>query len=136
MDAIGAYDNISVSGRAVVEFHLDAIRMLGQTDASMVQVKDAIGHRIGKNVEQFGAMEIVIRCAEVTLAGVGEWLASEHASVVPAMDHDCARPHSEAAQRLLESEPIQDSRRVGTYLDASADFAQFGSLLEDLNFEA
>jgi hypothetical protein len=119
-----------------MEFHLDAIRVLGQADASMVKMKDAIGHRRGKDVEQFGAMEIVIRSAEVALARVGQRLTSEDAAVIPAADDDRARPHSEAAQRRLESEPMEDSRRVRTYLDAGADFAQFGSLFEDLNLKA
>jgi hypothetical protein len=31
---------------------------------------------------------------------------------------------------------MEDSRRVGTYLDAGADLAQFGCLLEHLDLEA
>src|ERR1700687_1801101 len=81
-------------------------------------------------------MEIIIGCAEVALAGVGQRLAREHPPVIPAPDYDRTRPHSEATKRFLESEPIEDSRRVGTYLDAGADFAEFGGLLEDLNLEA
>jgi hypothetical protein len=56
--------------------------------------------------------------------------------VGPAADDDGARSHSEAAQRLLKSEPMEDSRSIGTYLDASADLAQFGGLFEQLNLEA
>jgi hypothetical protein len=119
-----------------LELHLDAIRTLGQADASMVKMKDAVGHRRGENVEQFGAMEIVIWRAEVSLACVGQGLARDYAAVVPAVDDDRARAHSEAAERLLESESMEDSRRVRTYLDAGADFAEFGGLFEDLNFKA
>jgi hypothetical protein len=52
------------------------------------------------------------------------------------VDDDRAGAHSEAAERLLESESMEDSRRVRTYLDAGADFAEFGGLLEDLDLEA
>jgi hypothetical protein len=136
VDAVGADHDVGVSGRAVLELHLYAIRILGQADASMVKMKDAVGHRRGENVEQFGAMEIVIWRAEVSLACVGQGLARDYAAVVPAVDDDRARAHSEAAERLLESESMEDSRRVRTYLDAGADFAEFGGLFEDLNFKA
>src|SRR5260370_40360680 len=84
-----------------LESHLHTVRVLGHSDASMVKIKDAIWHRRGKNVEQIGAMEIIIGSAEVTLAGVGEGLASDLTPVIPTVDDDRARPHSEAAQRLL-----------------------------------
>ena len=136
MDAVGANHDIGVSDRAVLESHLDAICMLGQADASMIKMKDSVGDRRGENVEQLGAMEIVIWRSEVALAGVGERLARDYAAVVPSVDDDRARAHSEAAERLCEAEATQDSRRVGTYLDAGADFAQFSGLLEDLDLES
>ena len=80
-------------------------------------------------------MEVVVGRAEVALACVGERLAGELAPVVPSADDDRVWSYSNAAHRLLESEPIEDSRRVGTYLDAGADLAQFGGLLEHLNLE-
>jgi hypothetical protein len=136
VDTVRTDHNIGVSGLTVMELHLDAIRMLGQSDASIVKMKDTVRHRRRKNVEQFGAMEIVIGGAEVSLARVGQRLAREHASVIPAVDDDRARTHSEATERLLESESIEDSRRVRTYLDAGADLTQFGGLLEDLDLKA
>ena len=81
-------------------------------------------------------MEVIVRRAEVTLACVGQRLASEFATVVPSADDDRVGPHSEAAHRLLESESMEDSRRVGTYLDAGADLAQLGGLFEHANIEA
>ena len=81
-------------------------------------------------------MEVIVGRAEVTLAGVGEGLASDHAPIVPSAYHGRVRPHPESSQRLLKSEPIENSRRVRTYLDAGADLAQFGGLLEHLNLEA
>ena len=56
--------------------------------------------------------------------------------VGPAADDDRARSHSATAQRLLKSESTEDPRSVGTYLDARADLAQYGGLLEQLNLEA
>ena len=49
---------------------------------------------------------------------------------------DRARAHSEAAQWLLEAKSMEDPRRVGTYLHARANLAQFGGLLEHLDLEA
>ena len=80
-------------------------------------------------------MEVVVRRAEVALAYVGQRLPREFATVVPSADEDRTRPDSHAAHRLFESEPIENSRRVGTYLDPGADLAQFGGLLEYLNLE-
>ena len=80
-------------------------------------------------------MEVVVGRAEVALACVGQWLSGELAPVVPSADDNRAWSYSRAAHRLFESEPIEDSRRVGTYLDAGADLAQFGGLLEDLDLE-
>ena len=81
-------------------------------------------------------MEVVIRRAEGALAGVGQRLPRELAPVVPSAEDDSVRPHSEAAHLLLESEPAQNSRRVGAYLNAGSDLAQFGGLLEYLDVEA
>ena len=81
-------------------------------------------------------MEVVVRRAEVTLACVGQRLSRKLAPVVPSADDGRVRPNSHAAHRLLESESIEDARRVGTYLDAGADLAQFGGLFEHPNIEA
>src|ERR1700732_861445 len=81
-------------------------------------------------------MEMIIRSAEITFAGVGQRLARYLASVVPAADDNRERPYSEAVQPRLQSEPMEDSRRVWTYLDARANLAQFGGWFEYLNLEA
>src|SRR5580658_4647529 len=81
-------------------------------------------------------MEVVVRCPEVTLACAGQRLSSELAPVVPSADDDRVRPHSHAPHRLLQSESMEDSRRVGAYLDAGANLAQLGGLFEHLNVEA
>src|SRR5579862_1865041 len=101
----------------------------------MLQMEHALGHRRGKKVDQIGAMEVVVGRAEVTLARVGERLPRELASVVPSADDNRAGTHAHAAHRILEAEAIEDSRRVGTYLDARADLAQFGSLFEHKNIQ-
>jgi hypothetical protein len=136
MDAVCANNNIGVGGRAVVESHFDMVPVLGQSNASMVKMKHAVWHYRGKNVEQFGSMEMIIGGAEVTLAGTGQGLMSDHVPVGPAADHGRVRSHSESAQGLLKSEPMEDSSCIGTYLDAGADLAQFGGLFEELNLEA
>jgi hypothetical protein len=69
----------------------------------MVKMQHAFRHCRRKNVEQFGAMEVIVRGAEVTLAGAGQGLANDHMPVGPAVDDDRARSHSETAQRLLKS---------------------------------
>jgi hypothetical protein len=58
MDAIRTNHNVGVGGRAVMEFHLDTVPMLGQRDASMVQLKHTVRHCRGKDIQQFGAMEV------------------------------------------------------------------------------
>ena len=80
-------------------------------------------------------MEVVVGRAEVALACVGKRLPSELAPIVPSTDDDRVWTHSHAAHRILEAQPIEDSRRVGTYLDAGADLAQFSGLLEHVNIE-
>ena len=40
-----------------------------------------------------------------------------------------------AAQRFRESEPMEDSRRIGTYLDTGANLAQFRGLFEHANIK-
>ena len=42
VDAVGANDHVGIGGRAVVELHFDAIGMLGQSDASMVEMQHAL----------------------------------------------------------------------------------------------
>jgi hypothetical protein len=136
MDAVCANDNVGGSGSAVVESHFDTVPILGQSDTSMVKMKHAVWHCRGKNVEQFGSMEMIIGGAEVTLAGPGQRLMGDHVPVGPPADHGRVRSHSESAQRLLKSEPMEDSSCIGTYLDAGANLAQFGGLFEELNLEA
>ena len=45
VDAVGANDHVGISGRAVMELHFDAVAMLGQSDASMVEMEHAGGNR-------------------------------------------------------------------------------------------
>src|SRR5271155_2361430 len=81
-------------------------------------------------------MKMIIRSAEVTLACVSQRLSRELAPVVPSAEDQSLRPHAATAPRLIESEALEDSRRVGAYLDAGAYLAQFGGLLENLDIEA
>src|ERR1700733_12733906 len=91
------------------------------------------GKGSAQEVEQIGAMEVIVGRAEVAFTRVGQPLSRELAPVVPSAEDDRMRPHSEAAHRFLESEPAQNSRRVGAYLNASPNLAQVRSLLKYLN---
>jgi hypothetical protein len=134
--AVCAYHNVSLDGVAIMEMHLDAVFVLGQSDASMVKMKHPGWNGRRKNVKQIGAMEVIVGGAEVTLACVGQRLASKFTPVVPAPEHDRVRPHSFAAKCVAESEPMKDSRRVGADLYAGADFTQIGGLFKYLNIGA
>src|SRR6266851_4283374 len=79
---------------------------------------------------------MVVRRAEVSLAYIGQELAREHPAVVPSVNLDRHRPHRNLAQRFGESEPMQYTGTVGTYLDARPDLAQFGRLFEHLSIDA
>src|SRR5260221_8147956 len=81
-------------------------------------------------------MEVIVGRAEVALACIGQRLPRKLEPVVPSANNYRGRAYARATHRLFESEAIEDSRRVGTYLDAGADLAQFCSLLEYLNVEA
>src|SRR5580704_968630 len=136
VNTVGANDHVGISGHAVVKLHFDAVAVLGQPDASMVEMKHAGGKRGAQKVEQIGPMEVIVGRAEVAFTRVGQRLSRELAPVVPSAKDDGVRPHSEAAHRLLESEPAQNSRRVGAYLNAGADLAQFRGLLKYVDVEA
>src|SRR5271170_3958680 len=106
VDAVSTYHDVGVSRRAVMELHFHTVPLLSQSDASMVKMKHAVRHRRGKHVEQFGTMEVIVGGAEVTLASVGQGLASDHAPIVPAADDNLAGSHAEAAQRLFKPESM------------------------------
>ncbi len=74
VDAIGAHHQVAIGGCAVLEAYFDAIIELDQSDTSMVQMDDISRHRCGKKVQQLGAMEMIVRCAEILHACVGQWL--------------------------------------------------------------
>ena len=44
VNAVGADDHVSIGGRAVMELHLDAVAVLSELDASMVEMQHAVGH--------------------------------------------------------------------------------------------
>jgi hypothetical protein len=136
VNPVCANDNVGTGGRAVMKSHFDAVAVLSQSEASMVEMKHAGGNRSAKQIKQVGAMEVLVGRAEVAFTRGGQRLSRKLAPVVPSAEDDGVRPHSEAAHRLLESEPTQDSRRVGAYLNACPDLAQFGGLLEYLDVEA
>src|SRR5260370_6937536 len=75
-------------------------------------------------------MEVIVRRSEVALACVGQRLSGDFATVVPSAYEDRTWPHSHAVHRLFESESMEDSRRIGTYLDTGANLAQFRGLFE------
>src|SRR5258708_3430804 len=44
VNTVCANHHVGISGRAVMELHLDAIRMLGEFHESMIQMQHALGH--------------------------------------------------------------------------------------------
>src|SRR5580692_11507742 len=44
VNTVGAYDNVGIGGRAIVELHFDAISMLSQSDASMIKMEHIRRH--------------------------------------------------------------------------------------------
>jgi len=130
VDASGANNEVSVGGKAVVEFHFDFFGVLDETDASVIEMKHAVRQRGGEDFEQVGAVKVVIRCAEVLFAKVGQALTGEEAAIVPPMDFNRERAHCDSAKRVGETEPMQDAVGVGANLDAGADLAQLGRLFE------
>jgi hypothetical protein len=81
-------------------------------------------------------MKVVVGRAEVLFAHVGQALASEQAAVVPPMDLNRERPDRNSVKRVGEAQPIQDTGSIGANLDARADLAQLGRLLEHRNFKS
>jgi hypothetical protein len=119
-----------------VEFHFDFIILivvLDETNASMIEMKHIIWQRGDEDLEQVGAMKMVVRRAEVLFAKVGQGLTGEEAAIVPSMDLNRERTHSDSAKRVGEAEPMQDAVGVGANLNAGADLAELGRLFENRN---
>src|SRR5579864_6324986 len=51
VNAVGADDNVRIGGKAVMEFQFDLIRMLDETNASMIQMERAVRQRSGEDIE-------------------------------------------------------------------------------------
>jgi hypothetical protein len=119
-----------------VEFYFDLIRVLDEADTSMIEMKHTVGECGAQNLEQVGAMKVIVRCTEVLFAQVGQALASEKTAVVPPMDFNRKRSHRDSAQHVGQAEPVQDSGGVGTNLDTRADLAQLGRLFVHRNLDA
>src|SRR6266851_4306750 len=106
MDAVRANHEVRINRLSVMESNFDPVRILRQPDASIIQVKYAVGQRCGQNFEQLGAMKMIVGSAEGSLAFVCQELAREDTAIVPTADLDGERSHSVLAQWLGESQPM------------------------------
>jgi hypothetical protein len=51
VNAVGADDNVRIGGKAIVEFQLDLIRMLDETNASMIEMEHTVRQRRGEDIK-------------------------------------------------------------------------------------
>ena len=83
-----------------------------------------------QQLDQTGAMEMVIRRAIFAGDCVAEGLPREFASILPAPVHDRRGPHGHPLHRLAQAKPVQEPRCVWADLDAGSHFTDCRGLLE------
>src|SRR5262245_16730498 len=135
MDAIGADQEVRFRRRTVRESRDHALTRLLQPRELVTDMQTFLRQRVGQKVGKIGAVEVVIRRAEGCFDLRPQRYALQAASIVPAPLMDLARTHTDRIHRRLETQPLQQPRRVGTDLDASADPGDARRLLVDMAVE-
>src|SRR5581483_5485856 len=136
MDAIGADYQIRSGDRTVVKFHFHLVGILDQINASVIEVNEVRRQCGGQQFEQLGTMKMIIRRPEDSLAFVSKRLTGEGAAVIPTANMHRPRPYAVSSHRTSQVQTLQNSAGIGTDLNAGANLAQCGRLLEDLGFDS
>src|SRR5262245_9580808 len=129
MDAVGADQDVGRDGRATLEPGLDTVALVVEPDQTAAEM-DAIGGETRRDDgEQVGAVNRQVRRAIELFAAWIERGPLERPPVAPASLVGADRPHRLAIERSAEAEPIQDTHRVGSHVDAATDLGQLRRLL-------
>ena len=80
-------------------------------------------------------MEVIIRCAVCRFDFLAERRTLQGAAVVPPALMHRGRPHARGVHRLLQTQPVQQTRGVRTDLNARADLAEPGRSLVHMDVE-
>ena len=136
VDAIGADQHVSRDLRAVGQRDSDAVRGLREFLDAGIEPETRIGDPAEQNVEQVGAVGVIVGRAELRLRARAERRVVEAVAIIPGAVVACFRIHTDARQRLAEPERAQDAGGVGTELDAGANLTECFGLLEELGVDA
>jgi hypothetical protein len=136
VDAVRADQDVARDNPAVGERHGHSVLVLLEGLDPRVQVNSGVAEGINQNVEQVGAVNLVVRRAEMHLRlfaerGPEDALASVPGTVVPPL-----RVDGDARQRSAQTQRAEYPRRVCTKLDAGADLPKCFRLLEQKGVDA
>ena len=112
------------------------VRGLRESLDARVEPEARIGDPAEQNVEQVGAVGVVVGRAELCLRACAERRVVEAVAIIPGAVVASLRIHAGARERLAEPERAQDAGGVGADLDAGANLAERFGLLEELGVDA
>src|ERR1051326_4589602 len=124
---------------AIFEADLGMAVGLNNVDAAACEM-DGVGvqpaHAVDQHRVQVAAMKEHVGKAVALLRGRTEVVPIPRPAGAPMADFLAQRQGLNGAERLFESERVQDARAVRADLDAGAEFAEPHGLLIDLHIEA
>ena len=101
-----------------------------------LEPKTLVGDAAKQDVEQVGAVGVVIGRAELCLRARAERGIIETVAIIPCAVVARFRIDADARQRLAEAERAQDAGGVGADLDAGANLSERFGLLEQFGVDA
>ena len=134
VDAVGADQYVARELCAVRQPDGDLVRGLRESLDARIEPEAFISDPTEQNVEQIGAVGVIVRRAELCLRTCAQRGIIEAVAIIPGAI--VTSLHADARQGLVESERAQDAGGVGAELDAGADLAERFGLLEKLSIDA
>jgi hypothetical protein len=136
VDAIGRDQHVAGNFSAVGECDDDAVRGLVESFDTRIEPKTFVGDTVKQNVEQVGAMRVVVGRTELRFRTGAQRGVVEAVAIVPGAVVASLRVDADARQRFAKPEHAQDAGGVGRELDAGAHLAERFGLLEQLGIDA
>jgi hypothetical protein len=92
--------------------------------------------RVRQSAMEIAAVKGIVGCTESRLDCFTQRGAEQNTTIIPAPLVKTGRLNSRPSEFVSYPKPMQDARRIGTNINASADFAQRSRLFVDLGVKS
>jgi hypothetical protein len=136
VDAVRADQDVACDSPAVGDRHGQPVPVLLESLDARIQMDAGVTEGMDQNVEQVGAVNLVVGRAKMCLCPLAERGSEDALAGVPGTVVSPLRVDGDARQRLAQPQGPEYPGRIRTELDAGSDLPRGVRLLEQLGVDA